>query len=355
MYKSLRAQTLHYLARPHERIPQAPIDRPAAWRGEDLRQRSDWMITLSPTEITEIQSAAQRAEALCKPLTALGRNDLPLPTLSPRIAQWRDHIRHGRGFVLIRGLPVDTLSEAQIEIVYWGLGHHLGIPGAQNPQGDLLGHVRDQRSGDDVRYYRTNKALAPHCDAADVVGLLCLKKARSGGLSRIASSVAVFNELLRRRPELVPRLFQPFWFDTKGDGGIPAFPIEPCRYAAGELRSFWLSDYFRSAQNMPHVPRLSPEERELLDLYDTLAGDPAFYLDMDLEPGDLQLISNHTIVHARTGFEDWPEPEQRRHLLRLWITLPEAEAAKIRWLRGLSLARLTATAARELVRTKLAR
>src|ERR1051326_237078 len=145
--------------------------------------------------------------------------DLPLPMLSRRIAEWRNEIRRGRGFVLIRGVPVQDWTEAQAETFYWCLGHHFGIPGAQNPEGDLLGHVRDQRTGSDVRYYRTNKELAVHTDTADFVGLLCLQKAKSGGLSRIASSVAVFNELLRRKPQLVPRLFQPGWFDTKVEGG----------------------------------------------------------------------------------------------------------------------------------------
>jgi len=350
MYKSLRAQTLHYFARPHEGLPVGPIVSPADWRGAEMRARNDWQYPLAAAEIEECRAAVRYAEALGKPMSALTRADFPLPGLSRRIDDWRREIRHGRGFVLIRGLPVEQWSEAQSELFYWGLGHHLGIPGAQNPQGDLLGHVRDQRSGGDVRYYRTNKALAPHCDTADVVGLLCLKTAKSGGLSRIASSVAVYNELLRRRPGLLPRLFEPMWFDTKGEGGIPAYPIAPCRYAAGELRTFWQSDYYRTVQGIAHVPRLTPAEHELLDAYDAIAEDPEFRLDMDLQPGDIQLISNHTILHARSGFEDWPEPERRRHLLRLWLTLPERRPLKLELLRLASFAGVAATAARELWR-----
>ncbi|SFF53432.1 Taurine catabolism dioxygenase TauD, TfdA family [Fontimonas thermophila] len=352
MYKSLRAQTLHYLARPHERVPTAPIDSPAAWRGEDMRQRTDWQYRLSPAEIQECLAAVRHARATGKPMHQLTRHDLPLPTLAPRIAQWRHEIRHGRGFVLIRGMPVGHWHEADTEIFYWGLGHHLGIPGAQNPQGDLLGHVRDQRIGGDVRYYRTNKALLPHTDTADIVGLLCLKKARSGGLSRIASSVAVFNEFMRRAPHLVPRLFEPFWFDTKGEGGIRAFPVAPCRYAGGELRTFWQADYFRSVQGLPGVPPLSATDLETLDTYDAISEDPRLYLDMDLEPGDIQLISNHTILHARTAFEDHPEPERRRHLLRLWLSIPEKRPLYLEWLRLKSLFALTATAAVELLRER---
>ncbi|WP_165797411.1 TauD/TfdA family dioxygenase [Solimonas fluminis] len=354
MYKSLRAQTLHYFARPHEGMPDGPVDSPAGWRGATLRERSDWQYRLDPADVEECRAAVRHAEAGGKPMAEMTREDFPLPGLAARIDIWRHDIRHGRGFVLLRGLPVAQWTEAQSALFYWGFGHHLGIPGAQNPQGDLLGHVRDQRTGGDIRYYRTNKALAPHCDTADVVGLLCLKTAKSGGLSRIASSVAVYNELLRRKPQLVPRLFEPMWFDTKGEGGIPAYPIAPCRYAGGELRSFWQSDYYRSVGHLPHVPRLSAAEHELLDTYDEIASDPEFCLDMDLQPGDIQLISNHTILHARTGFEDWPDPDQRRHLLRLWLTLPESPPLKLQLLRGASWIRNTATAARELLRAKRA-
>src|SRR6185503_14400084 len=288
-----------------------------------------------------------------KPLARMTAADFPLPTLAARVAQWRDEIRRGRGFVLIRGVPVSQWTEKQSETFFWCLGHYFGIPGAQNPEGDLLGHVRDQRTGGDVRYYRTNKELAVHTDAADFVGLLCLQKAKSGGLSRIASSVAVFNELLRTRPQLVPRLFEPLYFDTKGEGGVRAFPIPPCRYSHGELRTFWQSDYFRTVDRVEHVPKMTAEVKELLDTYDGIANSPAFHLDMDLQPGDVQLISNHTILHARTAFEDWPELERRRHLLRLWISIPEARALPERLRTVQSFASVVATAGVELVREKL--
>ena len=353
MYKSLRAQTLKYWARPHARVPTAPIQTAAAWRGDEMRQHPElWTTQLRAAEIDELNAAQRVAAASGKKLRDLTAADFPLPTLSARIAQWRNDIRRGRGFVLIRGVPVGDWTEAQSETFFWCLGHHFGIPGAQNPEGDLLGHVRDQRTGGDVRYYRTNKELAVHTDAADFVGLLCLQKAKSGGLSRIASSVAVFNELLRAKPQLVPLLFEPWWFDTKGEGGLRAFPIPPCRFSNGELRTFWQSDYFRTVDRIEHVPKMSAQLQELLDTYDGIANSPAFHLDMDLEPGDVQLISNHTILHARTGYEDWPEPERRRHLLRLWISIPEPQPLIERLRTARSLFAVVGTAARELVREK---
>jgi hypothetical protein len=349
MYKSLRAQTLHYFARPQEGIPTAPIASPAAWRGADMRESREWIVVLTPGEVDELRAAQRHAHARGTPMGEMTRKDFPLPTLAPRIAMWRDVVHRGRGFVLIRGVPVQEWSPHESETFFWCLGQHLGMPGAQNPQNDLLGHVRDQRTGEDVRYYRTNKALAVHTDTADIVGLLCLQSAKAGGLSRIASSVAVFNELLRRRPELVPRLFEPLYFDTKGEGGTRALPIAPCRYADGVLRTFWQSDYYRSVQKLAHVPRHTPAEIELLDAYDGIANSPEYYLDMALEPGDVQLLSNHTVLHARTAFEDWPEPERRRHLLRLWLSVPERRPLPLRWRRGLDLAKVLAAAAREII------
>ncbi len=353
MYKSLRAQTLKYWARPHERVPTMPIAGDAAWRGEDMRQREDlWVFRLSPVEVAELHAGQRVAAASGKKLRHMTAVDFPLPALSARIAQWRNDIRRGRGFVLIRGVPVSEWTEAQAETFFWCLGHHFGIPGAQNPEGDLLGHVRDQRTGEDVRYYRTNKELAVHTDAADFVGLLCLQRAKSGGLSRIASSVAVFNELLRVKPQLVPLLFEPWWFDTKGEGGVRAFPIPPCRFSHGELRTFWQSDYFRTVNRIEHVPRMTAEVQELLDSYDGIANSPALHLDMDLQPGDVQLISNHTILHARTAFEDWPELEKRRHLLRLWISIPEPLPLTERLRTARSLVAVVGTAVAELVRER---
>jgi hypothetical protein len=352
MHKSLRAQTLHYFARPHERIPLQPVQSPAAWRGADMRKTDEWIVQLTPAEIEELQAAQRFAQAGGKDLGTMSCVDFPLPTLAARIDEWRDIVHHGRGFLLIRGVPVETWSEAQSATFFWCLGQHLGIPGAQNPEGDLLGHVRDQRTGEDVRYYRTNKEIAVHCDAADMVGLLCLQPAKSGGLSRIVSSVAVYNELLRTKPHLAPRLFEPLWFDTKGEGGVRAFPITPCHYGDGVLRTFWQSDYYRSAQRFDHVPRLTAEEQALLDAYDQIANSPEWHLDMELQQGDVQLLSNHTQLHARTAFEDFPEPERRRHLLRLWISVPERRELKSHWRRGLDFTRLVATAARELYRER---
>jgi hypothetical protein len=324
-YNTLQAQTLHYFARPHAAIRRSPLEGPAAWRGADLRRQDDWVHELTPDEVAEIRAAVARVHERGIERRRMRAADLPLPRLAPRIDEWRRELADGRGFQLIRGVPVTDWTRDEAETFFWGFGQHLGIPGTQNPAGELLGHVIDTRSAEDRdsgRYYKTAKNIAYHCDAADVVGLLCLRKARSGGLSRIVSSVTVYNELLARRPDLVERLYRPFHLDTHGEGGVRTVPIEACRYHGGRLRTFYHSDYFRSAFHYEHTPSMSDAERELLDLYESIAEDPANRLEMDLAPGDIQLVSNHTVLHARTAYEDFEEPAERRHLLRLWLSLP---------------------------------
>lgn len=326
IYRSFAEQALHYFLRPHESVPDAALEHAAAWRGPEMAAHPErWRVELCGHDIDELARAADSARRAGRSMQELDAAAFPLPGLAESFRDWRTRLRDGCGFVCVRGLPVRDWGEELSSLVYWGIGHHLGVPGAQNPQGELLGHVTDYgEEADDpmVRRYRTTGNIDFHCDAADVVGLLCLQKAREGGQSRIASSVTVFNEILRRRPELVPRLFRPFQLDRRGEerpGEAPAIEIAPCAYAGGTLRTFWHSDYFRSAPRHASVAPLTTDELALLDLYDELAASPEIHLDMWLEPGDMQFISNHTIVHARTAYTD--EPQARRHLLRLWLSL----------------------------------
>jgi len=331
MYKTLTAQTLHYFSRPQEGVLREPLRTPSAWTGSDLASRDDWREALTEEDVAELDRAVAAARRTGKPMGRLTKEDFPLPTLSEKIDRWRTEITEGRGFQVLRGVPVGRWSESDSALFFWCLGQHLGVPGAQNPQRDLLGHVRDTgESPEEVRHYRTRVNINFHCDAADVVGLLCLRKAKRGGKSRIVSSVAVYNELLRQRPDLVSRLYEPFMMDTKGEGGVRHLPVRPCCFDSGSLRTFYHTDYFRSATGRDGARLLAPEDRVLLDLYNAIAESPDMHLDMELDPGDVQLLSNHTVMHARTDYEDFPEPERRRHLLRLWISLPSSPSLATR-------------------------
>jgi len=325
-FQSFAAQALHYFRREHEGACREPIAGPAAWRGADLARRPEtWTFELDRSEIEELDAARRAVRERGLALAAIHREDFPLPGLAPTLARWTRELRDGRGFLLVRGLPVARWGDADSALVYWGLGQHLGRPGAQNPEGELLGHVVDtheEATNPHVRRYRTRGDIKFHCDLADVVGLLCLRTARTGGASRITSSVSVFNEILSRRPDLAQRLYEPFLLDSRDEqreGSRAYFPVPPCRHARGRLATFWHSDYFRSVVRHAGVAPFTELERELLDLYEELASSEALRLDMLFAPGDVQLISNHTVVHARTAYEDAPDAE--RHLLRLWLSL----------------------------------
>ena len=325
-FQSFAAQALHYFRREHEAAARDPIGGPAAWRGAELARRPEsWTRELTASEIEELERALRAVRARGLALGEIRREDFPLPTLAAAAKHWAREILEGRGFLLLRGLPVARWGDADSALVYWGLGQHLGMPGAQNPEGELLGHVVDtheEAANPNVRRYRTKGEIRFHCDLADAVGLLCLRTARAGGASRIASSVSIYNEILARRPALADRLFEPFLLDSRDEqrpGASAYFPVPPCRYARGRLATFWHSDYFRSVVRHAEVPPFTAQESELLDLYDELAGSKELRLDMRFQPGDVQLISNHTVVHARTAYHD--DPGSERHLLRLWLSL----------------------------------
>jgi hypothetical protein len=307
-------------------IPDSPIVGRSAWLGAEQRKRSDWIYVLSEAERAELDCAIRTYRRVAPQLTEVTPSRFPLPVLAPAIEAWMRELDDGRGFILVRGFPAEKYSEQDSAFAYWLIGLHMGHPVPQNRKGEILGHVRDDGADPKqpgIRLYRTRVKLDFHTDGADIIGLMCLKRAKAGGLSRIASSVSVFNEVMRRRPHLVPLLFQNFYWDREADAGPgepPYFPFPICRYDNGRLGTLYIGWYIRDAQRFPEVPRLTAGQLELLNLIDSVANQEAFFLDMDFEPGDMQFLKNAVILHARTEYEDWEAPERKRHLLRLWLT-----------------------------------
>ncbi len=303
-----------------------PVQSPAVWLGHEMAARRDWIHVLSPEEIADLDRAVAHASATGKPLGELTRADFPFEALAASAERWLDVLESGRGFLLVRGVPVERYGERDATLAYWGLGLQLGTAAPQNAAGDLLGHVRDlghEKRDPTVRLYRTREQLGFHTDGADIIGLLCLRPAKSGGTSRIASSAAIYNEILRRRPDLVPTLYEPFPFDRNGEerlGEPPFFSIPLCRGQGGWLRTFYIGWYIRDSQRHASAPRLTSQQREVIDLIDEIAADPALHLDMEFRAGDIQWLRNSVILHARTEYEDHAEATRKRHLLRLWLT-----------------------------------
>ena len=303
----------------------------AAWYGPEITKRSDWAMPLTAAEIAEVESATKALASRGADIAAIKAQDFPLPTFAAKLkARVSAEVLNGRGFLLLRGLPVERWTMRESATAFYGLGVHLGSARSQNGKGHVLGHVQDlglDVNDPNVRIYQTHERQTYHTDSCDIVGLLCLKTAKSGGLSALVSSTTIFNEMRRQRPDLLKLLFQPIATDRRGEvpeGQKPYFEIPVFNWHRGFLTAIYQRQYIDSAQRFADAPRISPQLKEALDLFDALTNDPRLHLFMEFKPGDVQLVHNHTMLHDRTSFVDWPEPERRRHLLRLWLAADHA-------------------------------
>ena len=315
-------------------IPPRPrVEGPSAWIGADMRRReTEWSYRLSPAEVAEIEAAVRTVRARGLDLAAIGRDDFALPTLGPVLERMRREVVDGRGFALLRGMPVEDRPIADSATAYWGVGTYFGTARSQNAKGHLLGHVFDLGQGlsatnPNLRSYATAERQNFHIDRCDLVALLCLRRAKSGGLSTIVSSMAVHNAMAERRPDLLERLYRPFPVDRRGEvpeGKGPFYEAPVFNAHHGYVSVLYSRLHIGSSQRFPEARRLTPEDYEALDMLTELAGDPELRLEMNFRPGDIQFLHNHTILHSRSAYEDWPEEGRKRHLLRLWLCPPDA-------------------------------
>jgi hypothetical protein len=305
------------------------VSGPAVWYGRDLQPRTDWIRIFSASELAELDAAVRSFKASGAALENISPESFPLPALGEALARILDELLDGRGFAMLRGFPVGRYARDEQAIAYMGLGSYLGVARSQNAKGHLLGHVKDlghDINDPKVRYYQTNRKLEYHTDSVDVVGLLCLRTAKAGGESFIASSMTLYNEVLARRPDLVPALFEPYPTDRRGEvpeGMQPWFDMPIYHRHAGRLSCIYVRQYIESAQSLfAQAKRLRREQVEAMDLLDELVNEPRIHLSMAFQQGDMQFLHNHQILHSRNDFENWPEPERHRHLLRLWLAPP---------------------------------
>jgi len=318
-------------ARPAPRQPIAlrPVEGPSVWRSADWRTDMSWQMRLSAEHIADIDRALARVRQSGTAFATITQAQFPLPSMRPLLAELSHALLAGRGFALLKGLPMERYSVADAERIFWGIGTHIGYGVTQNAAADFISHVYDRglNYGDrTVRAYQVRDALSMHCDNSDLVGLLCVHPAKSGGASLLTSSMSVFNEILRTRPEYMGIYFSGFPYDRKGEQGagealytqkIPVFSqsngVVSCRYARS---------YIQHAPAITGV-ELAPMELDALDYFDAVAGSEEFQFEMQMEPGDMQFCNNYVVLHARRGFENHPEPERGRLLLRLWLEVPQ--------------------------------
>jgi len=323
-------------------VAARPITGPAAWHGRDLERENGWIHTISPAAAAELEAALRAVQARGLAWRDMTREDFLIPSFARELAEVTRELENGRGVVLLRGLPVQRYTEDELRQLYWGLGVHLGTPRYQNAHGELIGEVRDelraygavrqpavvQKAGDPVtsRYKaRSSGPLRFHTDRCDVVALLCVRRAKAGGISKVASSVAIHDAILARRPDLHTLLCQDYHRTREGEevGGerrTYAMPVFGMR--DGKLTSQYSRTFVEAAQRIPEIPRLTAAQDEALDLLADVAQELCF--EMELEPGDIQLLNNHVVYHGRTAYEDESGPDRDRLLLRLWLSPPNS-------------------------------
>ena len=304
-------------------------DNPAAWLAKDLKDPREWMIQLSEQQIADVDAASGACSEI--DIAAISKDNFPLPSFSGLVDDVLERLEHGRGLAVLRGFPALNYTKEQLRKIYWGLGKHFGTAVSQSSKGDLLGDVMD--FGQDVnsstgRGYMSKQTLGFHSDTSDVVCLMVLRAAKSGGLSLICSSLAIRNEIEKTRPDLLEVLYKPFYWSWKGQEAPgeqpyyeqPVYSEYNGKFASRDIKSHILS----AGKDFPELPPLSDMQMEALTLINTMANDPKFHLSMMFEPGDMQFLNNHVTLHSRTEFEDFDEPDRKRHLLRMWLSVPNS-------------------------------
>lgn len=306
--------------------PPRVLEAACEWRSPELADESTWTERLSGPELEELDSALRHAMAVSEDVLEISRDEFPLPNLSTRLASIEHHLINGRGFVRLRGIDRDRYADAEMEMLYWGIGMHLGSPWPQNRHGHVLGDVTDQGRRADDPEARGNElggmALPFHCDGSDLVGLMCLQNGISGGLSTVANSVSIHNRLVRESPDLAAELYLPQPNDFRGEQppGQPGWYTVPV-FTEWEGRLFvrCIPPYILASQRHADAPRLTSAAQQGLARLVELANDPENHVSMELRPGDMQFINNYHVMHGRTAYADDRHAGSVRHLKRLWL------------------------------------
>jgi hypothetical protein len=322
-----------------------PLSGPSVWLGKDMVVSPRWLRELDSRVLEEIDIALQAAKQRQLRWDQVRREDFATPAIVALMEDVAEELENGSGIVKLRTLPVEKYADADLRLLYFGLGSVLGRPVFQNPRGELMRDIRDE--GGDIgkrygqiettdgkgpflsSYARTlsNGKLRFHTDRTDVVGLLCVRQAAAGGISKLVSTGAIHNALLQRRPDILETLFQDFWRSRLGeesDSADAVYPLPIFGLRDGRLTSHYSLTYIEAAQMVPEVPRLSPQQKEAIDILMATAEELCF--EMVLEPGDIQFINSHITYHGRTEFTDDPAQRQDRLLLRLWLSMPNCRA-----------------------------
>ena len=336
-----------------------PLETHIDWHAEDVADPNVWTMRLADADQRELDHALATAKSVSDNLLDIGLEQFPLDGLAKRLEQVERDLMDGRGFVRISALDANKYSDDDLTMLYWGIGIHLGDPWPQNAKGHVMGDVTDQGKALSDPTFRGNElgqvALDYHTDGADLIGLMCLRKAKRGGLSCVANVVAIYNELVRTRPDIVEALYEPLPYDLRGEhaaGHSPFYTFPVFTEHSDRLFVRFIPAYIRASQRHSEAPRVSAKALEALELVSAMARDPRYNVYMDLEPGEMQFINNYHVLHGRTSYEDDPEHGYKRHLKRLWLATrylkdrPERFRRRVQnhWSRNVSVSKIAAVA-----------
>ena len=305
-------------------VHSALIDHPAAWRAADLPAKDDLAVDLGHRHIEALERALAGVKKTGLSVGEIGRGDFPLDEIADDIAAFVHDIHHGRGFILLRGIPVERYDIDDLELLYWGLGTHFGRGVSQSVLGDMVGHVTDCTADDPhARAYRNPKPLPLHTDYNEIIAMLSVHRARRGGKSQYASALTIHNEIQQTRPDLLAPLYEGFHYHRRGENLPDESSVTPHKVPVfcnvdGVVSCRIVPGYVQAAAKEMGVA-VPAQLEEALELFDELSRRPDIMLEMMLEPGELHIQNNFTLLHARSGFEDGDDAAEKRLLLRLWL------------------------------------
>ncbi len=323
---------------------RTPLKGPFAWTGKSLADEPRWKLVLDAGQAGEISSAIAEFARSGQNWHEANRETLPLPGIASLGDDIRDELENGLGLFRLSGVPINDHSVDELKAFYLSFGDHVGIPVSQTLEGERImsienegtksndyGIIDDKETAGGFRSSRarafSNAGLRFHTDRCDVVSLLCVQQARIGGHSKIASAVAIHNAMLERRPDLLEELFTDYprsRFGEEVNDASAHYMLPVFTERDGKFATHYSRTYVEAAQTNPDLPRLRSSQNEALDLLAELAGELCF--EMTLAPGDIQLLNNHVLYHARDPYEDDASSGKRRMLLRLWLAMPNSRA-----------------------------
>ena len=321
----------------HNQTNSQAINR--GWLADDLNRDRSWVLYVTEEHIESLNKALRTAKLHNKPLLSWEQDDFPLSESTRDLLSRAIAITQGNwGLCLLKGFPVDQWTEDETRMAYWGMGLYMGVGRPQNRSSDFITDVRDaggEYTAKGGRGYNTNAELDFHIDSSDIVALLCRRTAKSGGGSKVVSSIALHDEMQRVRPDLLSVLYEPVFHSYQGaqDPSQPEYYRCPV-FAQGP-------DYFCARMNrknivaaqrdFPEVPRLTQSQEQAIALLEDLMASDKLCYTMELERGDMQLLNSYVTLHSRTSYVDHDDPDQKRHLLRLWLAIPGSQYLPESW------------------------